>query len=74
MIGEGFSQAKTETLLTIRENLLRGLTVLGQHVDAGTAHDIPEKRASSPVEAGSITLGILKRLDEELAWRANLKL
>lgn len=70
MIGEGFSQATTESLLITRENLLRGLTVLGEHVDAGTAHAVPEGKASSPLEAGSITLGLLKRLDEELAWRS----
>ncbi len=68
-VGKGFANARLETLLATRENLLHGLGLVGNHVRSGTAHTVAAGRSSSPAEAGSITLGLLIRLDEELAWR-----
>lgn len=68
-IGGGFASARMETLLATRENLVHGLGLVGKHLQEGTAHTVAEHRSSSPAEAGSITLGLLIRLDEELAWR-----
>lgn len=70
-IGQGFATATTETLLTIRENFFRGLDRAVEHMDAGTLHVIAEKRSSTPAEAGRNILGMLTRLDEELAGREN---
>lgn len=69
MLGQGFARAETETLLAIRANLLRGLDTVVKHMDAGTLHTIGEKRASSPAEAGRITLGLLGQIDKELERR-----
>ena len=70
-VGQGFSGATTEVLLSTRERLLRGITRVGEHVKAGTAHVIGTKGGCSPVQGGYITLGLLVRLDEELAHRMN---
>lgn len=63
--------ATEETLLAIRQNLLKGLDKVAEHVDKGTLRVIAAGRASSPGEAGRISLGMLTRLDEELADREN---
>lgn len=71
-IGEGFSRATAETLRIIRGNLLKGLDKVTEHLDNGTLHVVGNKRASSPAEAGRITLGLLGQIDKELRKREDL--
>lgn len=68
-IGQGFANATTDTLLAIRTNLFRGFDRVVEHVDKGTLNVVGHKRSSTPGEAGRTILGILTRLDEELAHR-----
>lgn len=66
--GEGFARATTETLLAIRANLLKGIDRVVEHLDSGTLHERGSK-ASTPAEAGCITLGLLRQIDKELRNR-----
>lgn len=65
---EGFADATTETLRVIRANLLRGLDLVADHIQAGTLHDLAGK-SSTPAEGGHLTLALLNGLDVELSRR-----
>ncbi len=60
---------KTSDLLAIRNNLLGGLDRVAEHIDAGTLHDVPAGKSSSPAQAGQITLILLRAVDAELSTR-----
>jgi hypothetical protein len=65
----GFADASTETLRTIRTNLLGGLDLVAAHTDAGTLHTIAPGKASPPIQAGQLTRILLDSVDAELAQR-----
>lgn len=68
-VAAGFSNASTATLVAVRANLLNGLNLVAQHLDAGTFHAIPPGKASPPSESGQLTLALLAGIDAELTVR-----
>lgn len=60
----------TENLLSIRENLLKGLDKVAEHIENGTL-DVgdPEKKINPPRAGGELTLMLLVRVNEELDKR-----
>jgi hypothetical protein len=64
-----FADNPTSTLLIVRENLLRGLDVIADHLDAGTFDVQPKPGACPPSQAGQLTLTLLNGIDAELARR-----
>lgn len=60
----------TENLLSIRENLLKGLDKVAEHVQNGTL-DVgdPEKKINPPRAGGELTLMLLTRVNNELHER-----
>lgn len=69
MSDRGFSQYETETLLTIRENLLRNLERVGETIEAGSFHKVRVKGGASPAQFGRVILGLLVSMQEELDER-----
>jgi hypothetical protein len=69
MSERGFSKYETETLLTTRENLLRGLEEVNKTIEAGSFHTVGEKGASPPSQSGQLTLALLLAVQEELTER-----
>jgi len=65
----GHENASTETLISIRENLLNGLTVIGQHVQAGTFEVAKKPGAAPPSQAGWLNLILLVGIEDELEAR-----
>lgn len=57
---DGFQKASTETLLIIRDNMLKGLDKVAEHIEAGTL-DVgnPEKKENPPRAGGQLTLMLL---------------
>ncbi|RKR92637.1 hypothetical protein BDK92_7079 [Micromonospora pisi] len=69
MTGGGFEAASTETLHTIRANLLAGLDRVAGHLAAGTFHRVGPKGSAPPAQSGLLTLALLEGVDAELAHR-----
>lgn len=65
----GFENAKTKTLLTLRENLLQGLSIVAGHLFVGTFEVSPKEGAAPPSQAGTLTLNLLLVLEDELESR-----
>jgi len=61
----------TDVLLTIRENLLKGLDRVAEHITAGTLDVIPAGKSSPPAQSGQLTLVLLSAVDAELTTREN---
>ena len=68
-INTGFENAKTSTLMILRENLLVGLDVVEGHIATGTFEVIGEKGEAPPSQAGTLTLNLLLVLEDELESR-----
>jgi hypothetical protein len=68
-VGGGWAQAQTETLLATREDLLGGLKLVWDHMQAGDAHVIHEGHSTRPIDAGVITLALLEGCEAELTRR-----
>jgi hypothetical protein len=64
-----WADTPTPVLLRLRGNLLRGLDMLAEHLDAGTLDMIQPGKASTPREGGHLTLMLLDGIDTELAER-----
>ena len=65
----GFEDVETEALLTIQQNLLKGLSVVAKHLEAGT-FDVSAKEGSAPPsESGYLTLVLLLGVEDELESR-----
>lgn len=61
----------TDVLWTIRQNLLRGLDRVDEHIAAGTFEDVPAGKSCSPAQFGRLTLILLSAVDAELTTREN---
>lgn len=61
--------ASTAVLTAIRLNLLAGLDLVNQHIEAGTFHTVGPKGSAPPAESGRLTLALLNLVDDELARR-----
>lgn len=68
---DGFANADTATLRTIRGNLLAGLTLVAGTIEAGTFHAVGPKGAAPPSQAGHLTLALLYGVNAELERRAS---
>lgn len=64
-----FSRYTDETLLTTRENLLRGLETVSKTIEAGSFHTVGPKGAAPPSQSGQLTLVLLLAVQEELGSR-----
>ncbi len=64
-----FTNQATETLLTVRANLLKGLDLVAAHMDAGTLDISLEEKACPPRGGGNLSLGLLRAVDAELSAR-----
>jgi hypothetical protein len=67
----GWADETPETLLAIRANLLRGLELVAEHVNAGTFHRIGPKGEAPPSQSGHLTRIFLESIDAELSRREN---
>lgn len=65
----GFAKADTGTLLTIRDNLLRGLDEVAAAINAGTFETVGERGAAPPSQSGQTTLALLAGVEAELKSR-----
>jgi hypothetical protein len=65
----GFETASTETLTTIRDNLLAGLSGVAGHLDAGTFDTPHGKAGTPPSQSGQTTRILLEGITAELAAR-----
>lgn len=61
----GFEAADTQTLLTIRANLLQGLDRVAANLAAGTFETVGPKGAAPPSQSGQTTLALLSGLEAE---------
>ena len=73
MTQTGFENSSTETLLIIRENLLRGIDVAVAHIEAGTLdyvspEDLKDKK-SPPRVFGWLTVMLLNNVESVLDSR-----
>lgn len=59
----------TDTLLAIRENLLKGIDSVAEHLDNGTIDTQTKEGAATPREAGALTLMLLVKINEILLSR-----
>jgi hypothetical protein len=67
---DGLESAKTENLLVIRDNLLKGLDKVAEHLNNGTL-DVgdPAKKVNPPRAGGELTLLLLAKVNEILDKR-----
>jgi hypothetical protein len=65
----GFEQADTAVLLTIRGNLLGGLDRVAETIADGSFETVGPKGAAPPSQSGQTTLMLLAGLEAELARR-----
>lgn len=65
----GFEHASTETLETIRSNLLSGLDRIAATLAAGSFTTVGEHGAAPPSQSGQTTLALLAGIDAELTKR-----
>lgn len=68
---DGIAAAKTETLLVIRSNLLKGLDLVAKSLQTGTFNEVGKKGAAPPSQAGQLTLGMLVSVNNELVTRGH---
>ena len=69
-MADAMEQASTENLLHIRENLLKGLDKVAEHIENGTI-DVgdPEKKINPPRAAGQLILLLLVKINAILDER-----
>lgn len=65
----GFENVKTETLIKIRANLLKGIDEVAKSIENGTFKKLGPKGEASPAQSGNLTLALLKNVEAELAKR-----
>lgn len=65
----GFEEASTEDLLTTQKNLLDGLGLVGQHIQAGTFKLAVKEGSAPPSQSGWLTLILLMGVEDELEAR-----
>lgn len=56
---DGFKKASTETLLIVRDNMLKGLEKVAEHIEAGTLDVSPGEKQNPPRAGGELTLLLL---------------
>ncbi len=66
---DGFTTADTDTLRTIRGNLLRGMDEVARSLVDGTFNIAGARGSAPPAQSGQTTLALLNRIDDELASR-----
>jgi hypothetical protein len=66
---DGMEAAKTETLLVIRDNLLKGLDKVAEHMDNGTLDVSPGPKMNPPRASGELTLMLLAKINTILDER-----
>ena len=69
MVMTGHEETSTETLLVIQGNLLRGLGVIAEHLEAGTFEVSKKEGSAPPSQGGWITLILLLGIEDELEAR-----
>jgi nucleoside-diphosphate-sugar epimerase len=69
--GDGFAGASTASLLLTRGRLLEGLERVAESLHDGSFHAVGPKGEAPPSQSGQLTLGLLVRCDEELAYRVD---
>lgn len=62
-------KASDEALLAIRDNLLKGLELVGKHLEAGTFKVAVKEGSAPPSEGGWLTLTLLLDVEDELESR-----
>lgn len=67
----GFAAADTETLVVIRDNLLRGLDRVAEALADGSFEVIGDRGAASPSQSGHTTLALLAGVESELERRTS---
>lgn len=65
----GFENVSTEVLLVIQGNLLKGLDLVGKHVEAGTFKKAVKEGAAPPAQFGNLVLTLLLAVEDELEAR-----
>lgn len=65
----GFEKASTEALLVIQGNLLNGLGVVAEHVEAGTFKVAAKEGSAPPSQSGNLTLALLLVVEDVLETR-----
>lgn len=67
--GRGFADANDYSLWRAHAHLLGGLDRVAAAIEAGTFEQVGPKNEASPAQSGQLTLGLLVRCAEELAYR-----
>lgn len=62
-------ETSVEALMAVRENLLRGLSAVGQHVEAGTFNVSKKEGSAPPSQSGWLTIVLLLGVEDELESR-----
>lgn len=62
-------ETSVEALMAVRENLLDGLSVVGQHVEAGTFKVSKKEGSAPPSQSGWLTIVLLLGVEDELESR-----
>ena len=65
----GFEQCDTDTLVTTRRNMLRGLDLIAESIDVGKMHIVGQKGMAPPSQSGQLTLVLLVLVNTELVSR-----
>lgn len=65
----GFEDTDTETLIALQSNLLNGISLVGDHLKAGTFEKAKKEGSAPPAQAGALTLILLLSVEDELESR-----
>jgi hypothetical protein len=66
---DGFEATTTENLMVIRDNLLKGLDKVAEHLDNGTLDVSPGEKQNPPRAGGQLTLMLLAKVNTILDKR-----
>lgn len=64
-----FTHYSTETLVSTRNSLLKGLDRVAETITAGTFHKVGSKGQAPPSQSGQLTLMLLVEINHELVGR-----
>jgi len=65
----GHEDESTETLLVLQRNLLSGLKLVAQHIEAGTFEVSKKEGSAPPSQSGWLTIVLLMGVEDELESR-----
>lgn len=66
---DGLEKASTKSLVALRDNLLKGLDKVAEHVDNGTLDVSPGPKVNPPRAGGQLTLMLLGTINDILDKR-----